>query len=139
MDYRKPFRRFCQASGIHIRKYLLVNYLKADGKVWDTLTGFPPRSSSEVSAGSLVPWVIPGVSPGLGAILRCGRQGRDNREVKEGRRRLTLAALDYLPLLKNPAVKIRFDIVEVILDQGAIREVRHLPNAFPMEGRHRYG
>ena len=46
----------------------------------------------------------------------------------ERRRRLSRAALDYLRLLKNPRVKIRFDIVEVLLAEGKVREVRHLPN-----------
>src|SRR5258706_1193900 len=50
----------------------------------------------------------------------------------ERRRRLSKCALDYLRLLKNPAVKIRFDIVEVLLTDGAVREIRHLPNTFPM-------
>jgi putative endonuclease len=55
------------------------------------------------------------------------------------RRRLTRNALDYLRLLKNPQVKIRFDIVEVLLLDGKVREIRHLPNAFAMERPHRYG
>jgi putative endonuclease len=55
------------------------------------------------------------------------------------RRRLTLTALDYLRLLKNPRVKVRFDIVEVLLTDGTVREVRHLPNTFAMEQPHRYG
>jgi putative endonuclease len=58
---------------------------------------------------------------------------------KEKRRRLTRSALDYLRLLKNPEVKIRFDIVEVLLSDGAVREVRHLPNTFPMAKPYRYG
>ena len=57
----------------------------------------------------------------------------------ERRRRLTRAALDYLRLLKNPPVKLRFDIVEVLLQDGAVREVRHLPNTFAMERPYRYG
>jgi putative endonuclease len=57
---------------------------------------------------------------------------------KERRGRLTRAALDYLRLLKNPPVKVRFDIVEVLLQDGAVREVRHLPNTFPMERPYRY-
>ena len=57
----------------------------------------------------------------------------------ERRRRLTRAALDYLRLLRNPPVKLRFDIVEVLLCDGAVREVRHLPNTFPMERPYRYG
>src|SRR6516164_7817915 len=45
---------------------------------------------------------------------------------KERRQRLSRAALDYLRLLKNPAVKTRFDIVEVLLAKGEVKEVRHL-------------
>lgn len=55
------------------------------------------------------------------------------------RRLLCQTALDYLRLLKNPQVKIRFDIVEVLLADGAVREVRHLPNTFVMEKPYRYG
>jgi len=55
------------------------------------------------------------------------------------RRLLSQTALDYLRLLKNPEVKIRFDIVEVLLANGEVREVRHLPNSFPMSKPYRYG
>jgi putative endonuclease len=55
------------------------------------------------------------------------------------RRLLSQTALDYLRRLKNPAVKIRFDIVEVLLADGAVREVRHLPNSFAMARPYRYG
>ena len=55
------------------------------------------------------------------------------------RRRLSRTALDYLRLLKNPPVKIRFDIVEVLLADGKVHEVRHLPNAFAMAKPFRYG
>src|SRR5580698_7448585 len=55
------------------------------------------------------------------------------------RRLLSQTALDYLRRLKNPEVKIRFDIVEVLLADGAVREIRHLPNTFPMSKPYRYG
>jgi putative endonuclease len=55
------------------------------------------------------------------------------------RRLLSQTALDYLCRLKNPGVKIRFDIVEVLLADGNVREVRHLPNTFAMERPYRYG
>ena len=55
------------------------------------------------------------------------------------RRLLSQTALDYLRLIKNPEVKIRFDIVEVLLADGAVREVRHLPNTFVMSKPYRYG
>ena len=57
----------------------------------------------------------------------------------ERRRRLTRTALDYLRLLRNPTVKIRFDIVEVLLQDDQVHEVRHLLNSFPMERPYRYG
>ena len=55
------------------------------------------------------------------------------------RRLLSQTALDYLRLLKNPAVKIRFDIVEVLLADGQVHEIRHLPNTFAMAKPYRYG
>jgi putative endonuclease len=57
----------------------------------------------------------------------------------ERRRRLSQAALDYLRRLKNPAVRIRFDIVEVLLAEGKVCEIRHLPNTFAMAKPFRYG
>jgi len=55
------------------------------------------------------------------------------------RRLLSRTALDYLKLLDNPPVKIRFDIVEVLLQDGKVREIRHLPNTFAMSAPYRYG
>jgi putative endonuclease len=55
------------------------------------------------------------------------------------RRHLSLAALDYLRRLGNPQIKMRFDIVEVLLEDGRVREVRHLPNAFTFSAPYRYG
>lgn len=57
---------------------------------------------------------------------------------KEKQRKLTLTALDYLRRIKNPIIKIRFDVVEVFLEAETVREVRHLPNAFPMTKPYRY-
>jgi putative endonuclease len=58
---------------------------------------------------------------------------------KHKRTLLCQTALDYLKLLKYPEVKIRFDIVEVLLQNSEVREVRHLPNTFVMEKPYRYG
>ena len=55
------------------------------------------------------------------------------------RRLLSQTALDYLRRIRNPEIKIRFDIVEVLLNDGRVREVRHLPNSFPLEKPYRYG
>jgi putative endonuclease len=52
---------------------------------------------------------------------------------------LTRCAFDYLRLLKNPALKIRFDVVEVLLEDSAVTEVRHLPNTFTLTPPFRYG
>jgi putative endonuclease len=57
---------------------------------------------------------------------------------RERRGRLTRAGLDYLRLLKNPKVKVRFDIVEVLVAGNEVREIRHLVNSFPMERPYRY-
>ena len=51
---------------------------------------------------------------------------------------LSQTALDYLKLLKNPEVKFRFDIVEVLLADGKVCEVRHLPNTFSLSKPYRY-
>lgn len=57
------------------------------------------------------------------------------------RKRLLLSqcGLDYLKLIKRPQVKIRFDVVEVLLADGEVREVRHLPNTFQLAAPYRYG
>lgn len=55
------------------------------------------------------------------------------------RRLISQTALDYLRLLKNPEVKIRFDIVEVLLADGKVREIRHLTNTFTLTKPYRYG
>lgn len=55
------------------------------------------------------------------------------------RRLLSQTALDYLKLLRDPQVKIRFDIVEVLLREGVVNEVRHLPNTFPLSAPYRHG
>ena len=55
------------------------------------------------------------------------------------RRLLSQTALDYLKLLRKPPIKIRFDVVEVLLADGAVREIRHLPGTFPLSAPYRYG
>lgn len=54
------------------------------------------------------------------------------------RRLITQTAFDYLRLLEEPRVKIRFDIVEVLLEAGRVRLVRHLPNTFNVSAPYRY-
>lgn len=52
---------------------------------------------------------------------------------------LTRCAFDYLRLLSNPPIKIRFDVVEVLMEEGEITEIRHLPNTFTLTAPYRYG
>ena len=55
------------------------------------------------------------------------------------RRLLSRTALGYLRLLKNPKIKIRFDIVEVLLEDDRVREIRHLLRTFSLSEPYRYG
>ena len=56
---------------------------------------------------------------------------RPARAVDSSKRtKLSRAAFDYLRMLEDPDVKFRFDIVEVLLKNGEVNEIRHLPNAF---------
>jgi putative endonuclease len=65
---------------------------------------------------------------------------RPSRAVDAGKkRRLSRCAMDYLRKLDHPPVKMRFDIVEVLLNDGEVREVRHLPNTFTLSKPYRYG
>lgn len=58
---------------------------------------------------------------------------RPARAVDKRKRRLiSQTALDYLRMLKNPNIKFRFDIVEVLVKDGKVAEIRHLPSAFSL-------
>jgi len=54
------------------------------------------------------------------------------------RRLLSASALHYLREAGTPRVRVRFDIVEVLLRNGRVSEVRHLANAFPLHGTATY-
>ena len=49
---------------------------------------------------------------------------------RDKRERLVKMSLTYRRRLPNPYVKYRYDIVEVLLDDGKVGEVRHIANAF---------
>lgn len=53
-------------------------------------------------------------------------------------RRISRTALEYLAEVGNPRVRFRFDIVEVVTEDGVVASVQHLPNAFPLHRRHTY-
>ena len=46
------------------------------------------------------------------------------------RRKLIATGREYIRLLGKPSVPVRYDIVEVLLENGAVREVRHQTSAF---------
>jgi putative endonuclease len=103
-------------------KFLLANYSSERGEVDLIFRDRDCLVFVEVKARSSELWTRPAASVN-----------------KEKRRRLSRAALDYLRLLKNPAVKFRFDVVEVLLEDGTVHEVRHLPNTFNLSVPYRYG
>lgn len=51
---------------------------------------------------------------------------------------LTKTAFDYLYLLRYPKLKFRFDIVEVLIHEDRVADVRHLLNAFQLYSPYRY-
>ena len=55
------------------------------------------------------------------------------------RRKLSLSGLDYLRLLRKQDIKVRFDVVEVLLRESAVNEIRHLPNSFQLSKPFRVG
>jgi putative endonuclease len=57
---------------------------------------------------------------------------RPERAVNAAKQRaLRRTAQDYMRQLKTQEIKYRFDIVEVLLQDGEISEIRHLENTFP--------
>ena len=112
-------KRHLQKLGL---KFLTANFRSARGEIDLIFRDGDCLAFVEVKARSSEDWTRPA------AAVDATR-----------RRRLSRAALDYLRLLKNPPVKIRFDIVEVLLAEGEVREIRHLPNTFPLSKPYRYG
>ena len=115
-----------RAARKHLRrlglKFLTANFRSARGEVDLVLRDGDCLVFAEVKTRSSEGWTRPAAAV-------------DARK----RRLLSQAALDYLRLLRNPEVKIRFDIVEVLLSDGEVREVRHLPNTFTLAKPYRYG
>jgi putative endonuclease len=112
-------KKFLQKQGI---KFLAANFRSARGEIDLIFRDDDCLVFIEVKARSSEDWTRPAAAV-------------DARK----RRLLSQTALDYLRLLKNPEVKIRFDIVEVLLADGKVREIRHLPNTFALSKPYRYG
>ena len=112
-------RKFLRRQGL---KFLMANFRSEHGEIDLIFRDSDCLVFVEVKTRSSEEWARPAAAVNA-----------------ERRQRLSRAALDYLRLLKNPPVKIRFDIAEVLLAEGKVREVRHLPNTFAMEKPYRYG
>ncbi len=112
-------KKFLKQQGL---KFLMANFDSARGEVDLIFRDDDCLAFVEVKTRSSENWSRPAAAVNA-----------------ERRRRLSRAALDYLRRLKNPPVKIRFDIVEVLLADAEAREIRHLPNAFALSKPFRYG
>ena len=111
-------KKFLQAAGL---KFLTANFRSERGEIDLIFRDGDCLCFIEVKTRSSEAWSRPA-------------DAVDARKKKL----LSQTALDYLRLLKNPPVKFRFDIVEVLLRDGAVTEVRHLPNAFALSRPYRY-
>ena len=49
---------------------------------------------------------------------------------QDKQRKIVATARDYLRLLERSDIPVRYDIVEVLLEEGRVNEIRHQPNAF---------
>lgn len=112
-------KKFLQKQGM---KFLAANFRSKRGELDLIFRDADCLAFIEVKTRSSEDWTRPAASVNA-----------------EKRRRLTRCAFDYLRLLKNPPIKIRFDVVEVLLENGAVAEVRHLPNTFTLSAPYRYG
>jgi putative endonuclease len=103
-------------------KFLLANYVARRGEIDLIFRDGKSLVFVEVKTRSSEAWTRPAAAVNA-----------------RKRRLLSLAALEYLRRIKNPQVPVRFDIVEVLLCDGAVREIRHLPNTFALTPPFRYG
>jgi putative endonuclease len=111
-------KQFLQKAGL---KFLAANFRSARGEIDLVFRDDDCLVFVEVKTRSAEEWSRPA-------------DAVDARKKKL----LSQTALDYLKRLKNPEVKFRFDIVEVLLAEGAVREIRHLPNTFALSKPYRY-
>ena len=111
-------KKFLQAAGL---KFLTANFRSERGEIDLVFRDGDCLCFIEVKTRSSEDWSRPA-------------DAVDARKKKL----LSQTALDYLRLIKNPKVKFRFDIVEVLLRDGTVVEVRHLPNAFALSKPYRY-
>lgn len=112
-------RKHLEAKGL---KYLTANYRSRTAEIDLVFRDGECLVFVEVKARSSEAWTRPAAAVDA-----------------HKRRLLSVCAMDYLRELKNPRVKFRFDIVEVLLDGGQVNQVRHIVNAFPLAQPYRWG
>lgn len=115
----KAARKYLQGQGL---KYLTANFRSKRGEIDLIFRDNDCLVFVEVKTRSSEDWTRPAAAV-------------NTRKKKL----LSGCALDYLRLLRNPQIKIRFDIVEVLLGEGKVHEVRHISNAFTLSAPFRYG
>jgi len=114
----RAVKKYLQGQGL---KFLAANFRSGRGEIDLIFRDGDCLVFAEVKTRSSEGWTRPAAAV-------------DARKKKL----LSQTALDYLRLLKNPEVKFRFDIVEVLLADGDVREIRHLPNTFALSKPYRY-
>ncbi len=127
-------------------KFLAANFRSKRGEI-DLIFRADDLLSSADMRGGLMPRPLKFIRSTTGCLVFVEVKTRSSedwtrpaaRVNAEKRRRISRCALDYLRLLKNPPIKIRFDVVEVLLQDGLVAEIRHLPNTFALSAPWRYG
>jgi putative endonuclease len=115
----KAAKKYLQGLGL---KFLVANFRSARGEVDLIFREGDCLVFVEVKTRSSEEWTRPAAAVNA-----------------RKRRLLSLTAMDYLRLLKDARVRIRFDIVEVLLNEDRLREIRHLPNTFSLTPPYRHG
>jgi putative endonuclease len=114
-----------RAARAHLKrkglKYLTANYRSAHGEIDLVFRQGEVLVFVEVKTRSSEDWQRPAAAVD-----------------HEKRRKISRTALEYLNELGRPAIKFQFDIVEVLLEDGVVREIRHWPHAFSLSQPFRY-
>ena len=124
-----------QAAKRHLQdrgmEFLTANYRSAHGEIDLVFRDGNPEAAGKLFAGN-------GTDCLVFAEVKTRTLGQWTRPASavnaRKRKLLSATALCYLREVGSPRIRIRFDIVEVLLRDEAVQEVRHLPNAFPLEG-----
>jgi len=103
-------KRHLKKAGL---KFLYANYRTNKGEIDLIFRAGKALAFVEVKTRSSESWARPAAAV--------------NAEKK---RKLIATARNYLRLLHDSEIAYRFDIVEVLLNDGEVTEIRHQPNAF---------